>query len=76
MKVLRFCGFVIAEVICLCAIYIGAMMRHWTVVEVSVGCAVIAYGFYSAADACCDIQMFEMLKGEKENGSQSGQCEG
>ena len=68
MRVLRFCGFVVVELVCILAIYAGALMRHWMVIEVGVVAAVIAYGFYSAADACCQMQMLDYLKGEEDGG--------
>ena len=73
MTALRFCAFVIAEVVCGLGIYAGAMMHHFRIVEVGIAAAVIAMISYTAAEAC--VLMAAMDK-EAEDGSTSRLSEG
>ena len=64
MTALRFCAFVIAEVVCGLGIYAGAMMHHFRIVEVGIAAAVIALISYTAAEAC--VIMAALDKEEKD----------
>lgn len=64
MTALRFCAFVIAEVVCGLGIYAGAMMHHFRIVEVGIAAAVIALIGYTAAEAC--VIMAALDKEEKD----------
>lgn len=73
MTALRFCAFVITELVCGLGIYAGAVMHHFRIVEIGIAAAVIAMISYTAAEAC--VLMAAMDK-EAEDGGTSGQCEG
>lgn len=67
MIALRFCAFVIAELICIVGIYAGAMMHHFRIVEVGIAAAVIALISYTAAEAC--VVMTALDKEAKDGGT-------
>lgn len=67
MTTLRFCAFVIAEVVCGLGIYAGAMMHHFRIVEVGIAAAVIALISYTAAEAC--VVMTALDKEAKDGGT-------
>lgn len=73
MTALRFCAFVIAEVVCSFGIYAGAMMHHFRIVEIGIAAAVIALISYTAAEAACEMNRTDK---ETENGGTSRLSEG
>lgn len=71
MSTLKFCAFVITQIICISGIYAGAMMRQWRVIDIAVACAVIALISYTAAEAA--VEMDKHGKEKAEDG-QSREC--
>lgn len=67
MTALRFCAFMITELVCGFGIYAGAMMRHFRVVEIGIAAAVIALISYTAAEAC--VVMTALDKEAKDGGT-------